>query len=68
MSEVAIERARAQGHAVESDPPAGMTAARRWTCTVCGNAVLVYGSNIYGSAVDQTCEESVASWKRLGYM
>lgn len=63
----AVQRAQANGHAVEWDPPEGITAARRWTCTVCGDAVLKYGSNIYGGAIDRTCVESQAMWKRMGY-
>lgn len=63
-----VRRAAEMGHQVEHDPPAGLTRADRWTCKVCGDAVLIYGSNIYGSAVDMTCDESVAKWKRLGYM
>lgn len=62
------KRATAKGHDVEHDPPFGLTSADRWTCRVCGDAVLIYGHNIYGGALDRTCEESVANWKSLGYM
>jgi hypothetical protein len=51
-----------EGHALESDPPAGMTAASRWTCKTCGDAVLEYNGNIYGGAVDRTCAESLVFW------
>lgn len=55
--EAAVTRAEALGHWVEHDPPAAMTAARRWTCARCGAAVLDYLGNIYGSAVEKMCEE-----------
>jgi len=42
-------------HDLEWDPPAVMTAVRRWTCTRCGDAVLVNGDNVYGSATRETC-------------
>lgn len=51
----AINKAEDLGHKVDTDPPAAFTAARRWTCTKCGDSVLAYGSNIYGSAVDRYC-------------
>lgn len=51
----APRRAEALGHEPESDPPFGMTRAERWTCTRCGDAVLKYNDNIYGSAVDEVC-------------
>lgn len=51
----AVRRANARGHAVENDPPAAMTAAKRWTCVKCGATVLDYRGNIYGSAVERDC-------------
>lgn len=42
-------------HTLEWDPPAALTAAKRWTCTACGYAVLDYDGNIYGSAVINPC-------------
>lgn len=62
LVEPAVARAIENGHTVESDPPAGMTAAQRWTCTRCGDAALDYHGNVYGGAVDRTCDESVAFW------
>jgi len=62
--EPATAKATANGHTVEWDPPASLTAARRWTCTRCGDAVLDYNGNVYGGAVDRTCDESVAFWGR----
>lgn len=57
IPEPAVARAEALGHAVEWDPPWGMTAARRWTCTRCSATVLDYSGNIYGSAVTSTCAD-----------
>lgn len=54
-----------EGHSVESDPPHALSAASRWTCVTCGDAVLKYGSNVYGGATERTCEESIKFWKRL---
>lgn len=42
------------GHCPTWDPPAAMTAAKRWTCG-CGHAVLDYCGNVYGSAVEIEC-------------
>src|SRR4051812_24633952 len=50
------------GHDIESDPPAGMTRAERWTCKTCGSAVLRYETNIYGSATELSCAESIVFW------
>jgi len=47
--------AEALGHAVEWDPPAALTEARRWTCSRCGDAVLDYRGNIYGGAANRSC-------------
>lgn len=60
--ERAVVLATERGHKVEHDPPAGMTAARRWTCVTCGDAVIDYLGNIYGGAIDRTCEESQLFW------
>lgn len=57
-----VERAQALGHQVEDDAPGGVSRVQRWTCTVCGDAVLSYNGNIYGGAVERTCEESQAFW------
>lgn len=61
--EPAVAAATEKGHTVEWDAPAGMTAARRWTCTRCGDAVLDYCGNVYGGAVDRSCDESMEFWK-----
>lgn len=45
------------GHTLEWDPPAAMTAADRWTCTVCGRAALRYSGNEYGGAVSNPCTQ-----------
>lgn len=50
-----ITVAESLGHTVESDPPAAITAAERWTCTKCGDAVLRYRDVIYGSASAKEC-------------
>jgi hypothetical protein len=42
-------------HDLEWDPPAAMTAAKRWTCRACGSTVLDYLGNVYGSAAEQAC-------------
>lgn len=48
----------ASTHQLAWDPPAAITAALRWTCTVCGHAVLDYAGTVYGSAVDSPCSPS----------
>lgn len=53
----------AGGHTFDNDPPAVISSVRRWTCTVCGDAVLDAGTNIYGSATERSCAEAVAFWK-----
>lgn len=50
-----VRRAAANGHAVEWDPPWGLSSAARWSCTACGKAVIKFGHNIYGSATEKTC-------------
>ena len=60
--EPAVAKAIENGHTVEWDPPAAITAVRRWTCTRCSDAVLDYHGNVYGGAVGRTCDESVAFW------
>ena len=50
------------GHTFESDPPHALTSVSRWTCTTCGDAVLLNGHVVYGSATQRTCAESVAIW------
>lgn len=44
-----------EGHVLEWDPPAAFTATRRWTCARCGDAVLVNGSVVFGSATREGC-------------
>lgn len=54
----AVQRAQSLGHTVEPDHPWGMTQVRRWTCKACGDAVLVNGTVIYGSASTDPCWET----------
>lgn len=54
-----------EGHTFENDSPGGLSSVNRWTCTVCGDAVLMYGTNVYGGATERTCEQSISSWKRV---
>jgi hypothetical protein len=65
-TEPAVVAATDKGHVVAWDPPAGLTAARRWTCTRCGNAVLDYQGDVYGGALQITCDESIARWEAMG--
>ena len=43
------------GHRLEWDPPAGLTAALRWTCGDCYATAINYDGNEYGSAVNDRC-------------
>lgn len=61
----AVVAAVRPGHNLEADPPAALTAVRRWTCTRCGDAVLLNGGHTYGGATERTCEESQAFWAPL---
>lgn len=55
------------GHDLAWDPPAAMTAARRWTCRRrdCGAAAIRYEANEYGTACEQTCDEVAAGHQVL---
>jgi hypothetical protein len=53
------------GHTLEWNPPHALTSARRWTCKTCGAAVLDYHGNVYGSAVENTCEEYAETMRPL---
>lgn len=44
------------GHNLLWDPPAIMTAGKRWTCRRCGRVALIYGANLYGSATTVGCD------------
>lgn len=46
-----VRLAEEMGHSMYADHGT----QRRWTCRTCGNAVLVVGCNIYGSAVSERC-------------
>lgn len=59
------QRATALGHDMEWDPPAAVTATSRWTCKTCGSAVLDYRGNVYGSAIEKTCDEAKAALERV---
>lgn len=61
MSETAVlpepaRRATELGHTMENDPPFASSASR-WTCTRCGAAVLHNGGHVYGTAVEETCDQ-----------
>jgi hypothetical protein len=44
------------GHQLEWDPPAALTSMRRWTCLVCGDAVLARpDGTVYGAASEHPC-------------
>jgi hypothetical protein len=47
--------ATSRGHVLEWDPPQAMPAVRRWTCSLCGEAVLESGGVIYGQAAERAC-------------
>ena len=49
-----VARSLSLGHDPVWDPPAAMTATRRWTCS-CGAAVLDYRGTEYGSATEGRC-------------
>lgn len=50
------EEASKMGHDLAWDPPENvLSRAWRWTCTVCGHAVIDYQDNIYGSALTNHC-------------
>jgi hypothetical protein len=51
-----------EGHTVGYDPPPCLPWVKRWTCTTCGDPVVVSGRRIYGSAITRTCAESVKKW------
>lgn len=55
-TESAVLAAESMGHDVAWDPPAALTAARRWTCTRCPATVIDYNGNVYGSATTTQCE------------
>jgi hypothetical protein len=42
------------GHAFEADSPVH-TSTHRWTCLVCGDAVLDSGTVVYGAATKRAC-------------
>lgn len=70
MTEIDEKRARAiagaKGHtALKVDPPAGLTAVRRWTCETCGRSVLVNLGNVYGSATTDRCNELRAVYEGI---
>lgn len=43
------------GHTLVWDPPATLTAGKRWTCTACEAVAIDYLGNVYGSAVREQC-------------
>lgn len=52
-----VKEAAGHGHQFEWDPPAALTSLRgRWTCSRCGNAVLMRNDrSCYGSAAGNDC-------------
>lgn len=62
IPEPAVTKAAELGHTVEWDPPAALTAVRRWTCIQCGGTALDNRGHIYGDATEKTCEEVKAYW------
>lgn len=55
QAEVPMARAEMMGHRTRVDPPTGMTGVERWTCRICGASAVRYGTNVYGSALDNRC-------------
>lgn len=54
------------GHRLDWDPPAALTAMRRWTCRTCGDAVLQRpDGSTYGGAAERTCEQSLDFWRSI---
>ncbi|GAA1065288.1 hypothetical protein [Streptomyces asiaticus] len=51
----APEKAVANGHRFEDDPPHALSSVSRWTCTACGAAALRNGPVEYGSAMTTPC-------------
>jgi hypothetical protein len=52
------QKAEARGHRPVHDGPT-MGGADRWTCSLCGRAVLLYAGNVYGSAIEVDCDVEV---------
>jgi hypothetical protein len=44
-----------RGHLLKWDPPDALSAVRRWTCSLCGDAVLNNRGVISGQAADRAC-------------
>lgn len=51
---VYVARKVQEGHSLYEDP-FGHSQAERWTCENCGNAVLSYCGNVYGSVTEAPC-------------
>lgn len=58
--------ARRFGHTLDWDPPAAITAIRRWTCRDCSSTLLDDRGHLYGDAIEQTCQEAVSGVKVHG--
>jgi len=65
LPEAVAEKVR-DGHTFECDSPGGLSSVSRWTCVTCGDAVLKYGTNIYGGATERACIEAIEFWKPVG--
>lgn len=50
--------AEARGHSLAHDPPHVLASVDRYTCTVCGAAVLGNGRAADGSALDRDCKST----------
>ena len=55
------QRAVDNGHDLEWDPPAAMTAALRWTCRACGASAIDPLGNEYGDAIHDTCTKTTGA-------
>lgn len=60
ITEKMKQKAVELGHInLEYDPPANhLSNANRLTCKDCGCAIVCYGGNIYGSAIERACKVS----------
>lgn len=51
----ALLRCKKNDHEMVDDPPHVLSTARRHTCKKCGKVILIYASNVYGSALEEAC-------------
>jgi hypothetical protein len=50
--EMALAKAKENGHVLEHDPPHALASVDRYTCKNCGRAVLGHFTTAYGSAIE----------------